>query len=493
MNRNMFLSYSRTDRDELPRLLKGLERLHHRVWMDDQLEGGQQWWDEVLRQLRACDALLVGVSPAMLESEACLSELAYAQDLGKPVLPVMLARVNPDLLPPRLAPLQVIDFTSANTQAPFDLMAALQGLPEAPALPDPLPDPPAVPMSYAVSLSEILHRSSLSLEEQHSVVRQLRAGLRRPRDREAAVALINRFAEREDLYASPARELDELRVEAANLPPVGPAAKPGESGGAEAAAPAAGAAAAGAAAGAGATSGSGAAPSPAGPGPRPAPGASSAASSAAAPANAWPPPSPPPPPPQKKSRRTAIIVGIAAVIALAGGGAVVASMGADNTNPYTFVPGPSGSSSEDSSEPAPEPAVGDACLVGGWRSTRLSLTNDGGTVEGGQGVVLTITEDGDATYDFSEMEPLSATIEGNDVKLEISGTIETRLHIAEDGSADESVVSDSSQVQSYLNGEPVGTPESGASDFQSAFSDYACDGTSLKLGTESDGMNFERQ
>lgn len=170
-------------------------------------------------------------------------------------------------------------------------------------------------------------------------------------------------------------------------------------------------------------------------------------------------------------------------------------MGDGSNNPYTFVPGPSDSSSEASAEPAPNPApaVGDACLVGGWRSTRLSLTNSQGTVEGGQGVVLTITEDGDVTYDFSDMEPLSATISGNDVKVEISGTIETRLHIAEDGSADESVVSDGSQVQSYVNGEPTGTPESGASDFQSAFADYSCDDTSLKLGTESDGMTFERK
>ena len=97
--RNFFLSYSRTDKDRLAHLLRGLDRLHHHVWMDEQLEGGQQWWDEVLSQIRAADAVIIALSPAVLDSTACLLEFRYARAVGKPVVPVMIDPVNPDLLP----------------------------------------------------------------------------------------------------------------------------------------------------------------------------------------------------------------------------------------------------------------------------------------------------------------------------------------------------------------------------------------------------------
>ena len=127
MTRNFFLSYSRADKDRLGHLLRGLDRLHHHVWMDEQLEGGQQWWDEVLGQIRGADAMIIALSPAALESTACLLEFRYAAALGRPVVPVMIEPFNPDLLPSELARVQLVDFTTGNEQAPFDLMAALSG------------------------------------------------------------------------------------------------------------------------------------------------------------------------------------------------------------------------------------------------------------------------------------------------------------------------------------------------------------------------------
>ena len=178
--RNFFLSYSRADKDRLAPLLRGLERLHHHVWMDEQLEGGQQWWDEVLSQIRAADAVIVALSPAVLDSTACLLEFRYARAVGKPVVPVMIDPVNPDLLPGELARVQLVDFTTGNEQAAFDLMAALSGLPDAKPLPTPLPEAPPVPVSYLSGLGESIQQPNMSLDEQYAVVRKLRSGLERP-------------------------------------------------------------------------------------------------------------------------------------------------------------------------------------------------------------------------------------------------------------------------------------------------------------------------
>jgi hypothetical protein len=94
-------------------VVDGLEALHHTVWIDKKLSGGQDWWDEILVRIRECDAIVLAVSPAMLESEAAAREREYASDLGKPLLPVLIEPVLTDLLPSDIAPLQMVDYTES--------------------------------------------------------------------------------------------------------------------------------------------------------------------------------------------------------------------------------------------------------------------------------------------------------------------------------------------------------------------------------------------
>jgi hypothetical protein len=42
---NLVISYTSEDRDQLEPLLDGLHRLRHTVWHDQELSGGQVWWD----------------------------------------------------------------------------------------------------------------------------------------------------------------------------------------------------------------------------------------------------------------------------------------------------------------------------------------------------------------------------------------------------------------------------------------------------------------
>ena len=71
---------------------------------------GQEWWAEILNQIRLSEAIVVALPPGLLESPASAAERGYAVQLGKVLLPVCLRPVRNEFLPPDLAPLQIVDY-----------------------------------------------------------------------------------------------------------------------------------------------------------------------------------------------------------------------------------------------------------------------------------------------------------------------------------------------------------------------------------------------
>jgi hypothetical protein len=211
-----FVSYSRRDQARIEPLAKRLSQLGHETWMDDRLSGGQAWWDEILASIRSADAFLFAVSETSLESQACALERGYARSLGKPLLPVAVESVQPQLLPPDLAAVQFVDYSTPGEDAAIQLAGALSRVPAAPALPDPLPPPPPIPVSYLSDISEKILAPSLSLDEQRSLVASLEEGLRRsqsqkdPDDYEAGLDLLRKLEHRSDLYAETARRITDV-------------------------------------------------------------------------------------------------------------------------------------------------------------------------------------------------------------------------------------------------------------------------------------------
>ena len=63
----VFISYSRNDRRRNRRavtdLARALDAAGYAVWRDNELYGGQSWWDEILSQLRMADAVVAVISP----------------------------------------------------------------------------------------------------------------------------------------------------------------------------------------------------------------------------------------------------------------------------------------------------------------------------------------------------------------------------------------------------------------------------------------------
>jgi hypothetical protein len=208
----VFVSYDRESRSLAEALAEDIRALGHTAWFDEELAGGQLWWDKILETVRACDVFLPVLTPRSLSSTACEREHGYAAALGKPILPVLASDgVSTNLLPPSLALLQFVDYRSRDRNAPLRLARAPVALPQPRPLPNPLPPAPDVPSSYLGGVAQRLTASVvLSYEEQSALVFDLKGSLRDSETAEDARSLLKQMRKRRDLFASMAQEIDEM-------------------------------------------------------------------------------------------------------------------------------------------------------------------------------------------------------------------------------------------------------------------------------------------
>jgi hypothetical protein len=169
---SIFISYSRQSHEIARNLVADIQDLGYVVWMDKDLSGGQAWWDQILSVIRSSDIFVFLLDADGLNSTACQREFRYAAALGKPVLPVLVAEgISTNLLPPELSMLQFIDYKQRDKKSAFALARALAAVPPVTALPDPLPAPPEVPVSYLGGLTKKLETTStLTYEEQSALL-----------------------------------------------------------------------------------------------------------------------------------------------------------------------------------------------------------------------------------------------------------------------------------------------------------------------------------
>ena len=208
----IFISYSSKSKGLVTSLAQDLELAGHQIWFDHKLTGGQAWWDQILENIRQCDLFIFALTPEALDSYPCRLEYAYAHQLGKNVLPVLVADEVPvNQLPPELLVIQFVDYRSQDKQAAFRLTKALSDLPAVKPLPDPLPEPPPVPISYIGNLKERIDSPTpLSFDEQAALVFKLKEHLREGENSEDVLDLLGRLKKREDLYAKIDKEIDAI-------------------------------------------------------------------------------------------------------------------------------------------------------------------------------------------------------------------------------------------------------------------------------------------
>lgn len=208
----IFISYNRKSEVITKTLIDDMQELGYTIWFDHEISGGQQWWDKILAKIRECDVFLFVTDQESLNSTACKREYSYAADLGKSILPVLVSEeVHVNLLPPELSAIQFVDYRTYDTRAVLRLARALGSLPSSKPLPDPLPAPPEIPVSYLGSLVKQLESDEpMSFAGQSAMLIDLKRSYLDPETTGDARKLLEVLRKRQDLLATVAREIDEL-------------------------------------------------------------------------------------------------------------------------------------------------------------------------------------------------------------------------------------------------------------------------------------------
>ena len=92
---HIFISYSHKDTAYAHALAESLHGMGFEVWIDERLDYGSQWPQELQKQLDSCSAFILIMSPRSYASEWVQSELQRAKRKLKPVFPLLLEGDEP--------------------------------------------------------------------------------------------------------------------------------------------------------------------------------------------------------------------------------------------------------------------------------------------------------------------------------------------------------------------------------------------------------------
>jgi TIR domain/FHA domain len=226
----VFISYARQDDAAVQSLAADLAQARQQVWLDSDLSAGDAWWPEILAQIRSSTVFLFALSDNSLRSKPCRAELGYAEALGLPILPVQVGQVSTRRTDPIFTK-QLVDYRDSTRRSGIALVSAVyeRGLQRA-ELPDPLPEPPAIPYEYLLRLGAAIRGTAkLAHEAQASIIAELRAALDNEDDSEISEEireLLRTLRERKEVTDSIAREIDTILGISAELVPSDQASHP---------------------------------------------------------------------------------------------------------------------------------------------------------------------------------------------------------------------------------------------------------------------------
>lgn len=111
---HVFISYSRQNTDYAERLVDSLKAHGFDVWIDHRIEYGVNWSSEIFTAIRECAAFIVIMSPASHESKWVRREVAYADEIARPIFPILLEGEQW----PLLLTMQHVDARDGNLPSP---------------------------------------------------------------------------------------------------------------------------------------------------------------------------------------------------------------------------------------------------------------------------------------------------------------------------------------------------------------------------------------
>ncbi|HZM84816.1 MAG TPA: toll/interleukin-1 receptor domain-containing protein [Candidatus Limnocylindrales bacterium] len=94
----VFISYSRIDRGYVDRLAEFLSGAGISAWYDYEIETGEPFARRIQDEIDRCAVVVPVLTPAAASSPWVLRELGYADELRKPILPLLLATCRAPLV-----------------------------------------------------------------------------------------------------------------------------------------------------------------------------------------------------------------------------------------------------------------------------------------------------------------------------------------------------------------------------------------------------------
>jgi hypothetical protein len=221
----LFVSYARRDMSVVAQLVSELREMGHEPFYDQDLTGGQRWWDVLLTRIEECDGFLPVLSDAYLDSEACRLEAKWASDVGVPILPLDLGGVASEMVDAHVAQTNWIRYGLEDRTSIARLARALGALPPRNP-PDTAPVRPPVPVTYLTATRQEIHDADvMPVERQLAIIATLRTKLG-TEDDASARTLLAELRRRPDVAYASAIEIDHVLGVSHPAPPGGAGGTP---------------------------------------------------------------------------------------------------------------------------------------------------------------------------------------------------------------------------------------------------------------------------
>lgn len=108
---DIFISYSRKDRDFMRKIFDKLESQEKNVWVDwEDIPPTAEWLKEIFDSIESTDTFLFVISPESIVSDTCIAELKHAQSNNKRIIPILYREVNTINSPEEINKIQWIFF-----------------------------------------------------------------------------------------------------------------------------------------------------------------------------------------------------------------------------------------------------------------------------------------------------------------------------------------------------------------------------------------------
>ncbi len=92
---DVFISYSRLDKDFVGKLRDALANNKQDVWIDwESIAASQLWWQEIRKGIDKANNFVLILSPNSMASPICQMEIEYARQIGKRIIPVVHAEFD---------------------------------------------------------------------------------------------------------------------------------------------------------------------------------------------------------------------------------------------------------------------------------------------------------------------------------------------------------------------------------------------------------------